>query len=394
VAWAAGAGGKVLRSTNHGSTWGSVGGGAIGAADIYNIDAIDANTALVTTSPAATFIYRTTNAGTNWSQVYTDAGAGAFIDAIHMFNATNGIAYGDPVGGKWVILYTSNGGATWVRDTVNAPAQVGGEAGTQNGLCAVGSNNIWFNSGVGGRIYRTTNGGASWTTGTAPFAATSNVWFNDTQYGIASGSTANQIARSTNGGATWTNVPIAGTGFLIAVGGSGTTDFWYARGTTIYRSTDRGATFNSSYVGTGSYVGLSFVTYGPSATSGWAVTSTGGIAGFYGTITGVENDEQGQIPTSFALMQNYPNPFNPSTTIRFSLPTQSSITLKIYNVLGQEIATIVDEMKQAGNYSFQWNGHTDLGIQVASGVYFCRLEAKPLDGSNPFASMKKMLFVK
>ena len=142
VVWAAGAGGTVLKSVDHALTWTSVGGGAIGTADIYNIDAVDSSTAFVTTSPSATYIYRTTNGGSLWTRVYADSLVGAFIDVIHMFDATRGIAYGDPVGGTWVFLKTTNGGAAWTR--IPGPVQVGGETGTQNGLCATDSLHIWF----------------------------------------------------------------------------------------------------------------------------------------------------------------------------------------------------------------------------------------------------------
>jgi hypothetical protein len=389
VAWAAGAGGTVLRTINGGNTWTQVGNGNIGTADIYNVDAISATTAFVTTSPAATYIFRTTNGGTSWDTVFTQTGG--FVDAIKMVDGTTGYAVGDPVGATWTVLKTTNGGATWARITTE-PAVVGGETGTQNGFCVVGSTHIWFNSGVGGRIYRSANGGATWSSGVAPFAATSNVWFNNTQYGIATGSTANQVARSTDGGATWTNVTVAGSGFLIACGGAGNDDFWYARGTSMYRSTNRGTSFASEYTGTGTYVGLSFVGYG-SGVSGWAVTSAGGIAGFYGGLTAVEESED-QVPATFALLQNYPNPFNPTTNIRYTLPQAAHVSVKIYNLLGQEVAQLKDEIQTPGAYDVVWNGRNIMGQSAASGVYFYRLEAAPIDGSSPFSNFKKMLLLK
>ena len=180
---------------------------------------------------------------------------------------------------------------------------------------------------------------------------------------------------------------------MIACGGAGNNDFWYARGTTVYRSTDRGATFASAYVGTGSYVGLSFVSYAPN-TSGWAVTSTGGIAGFSGTVTGVGEPQVNAIPETFELSQNYPNPFNPTTTIRFSVPKESFVSLKVYNILGQEVVTIAEEFKNVGTFNAVWNGRNNAGNQVASGMYLYRIEAKPADGSQPFTALKKMIMLK
>jgi hypothetical protein len=89
------------------------------------------------------------------------------------------------------------------------------------------------------------------------------------------------------------------------------------------------------------------------------------------------------VPERFALEQNYPNPFNPTTMITFALPTQAHATLKIFDLLGREIAVLVDGAKQPGEYSVQWTGE---GLQ--SGVYFYRLSA----GS--FVDTKKLLLIK
>jgi len=89
------------------------------------------------------------------------------------------------------------------------------------------------------------------------------------------------------------------------------------------------------------------------------------------------------IPHKFALEQNYPNPFNPLTVVRFQLPVESKVTLKIYNVLGQEVAVLVDEMQAAGYKSVEWNAEN-----VPSGVYFYRLMA------DKFIETKKLIITK
>ena len=112
-----------------------------------------------------------------------------------------------------------------------------------------------------------------------------------------------------------------------------------------------------------------------------------------GTIQSV-NDKIG-IPVTFALDQNFPNPFNPTTTIQYALPKQSRVSLKIYSVLGQEVATLVDEVQSASYYRMIWNGKDRNGAQVATGIYFYRIQADPVerDGA-PFVQVKKMLLVK
>lgn len=87
-----------------------------------------------------------------------------------------------------------------------------------------------------------------------------------------------------------------------------------------------------------------------------------------GTPTSVQDKHA--IPTSFALDQNYPNPFNPSTIISYQLPMNSYVTLKVYDVLGREVASLVNEKKEAGAYSVQWNASG-----FSSGIYLCRLDA-------------------
>jgi hypothetical protein len=100
------------------------------------------------------------------------------------------------------------------------------------------------------------------------------------------------------------------------------------------------------------------------------------------------------VPSSFALMQNFPNPFNPSTTIRYELPVPGMVTLKIYNVLGQEVCTLVNEVQNAGPHVVIWNSQNDAGRSVASGVYFYRCTAFPANRDNPFIQTMKMVHLK
>jgi len=89
------------------------------------------------------------------------------------------------------------------------------------------------------------------------------------------------------------------------------------------------------------------------------------------------------IPTEYSLEQNYPNPFNPATVISYKLPTASKVMLKIYDILGKEISTLVNEYKEAGSYDVTFNAS-----KFASGVYIYKIEA----GS--FNQSKKMILAK
>jgi hypothetical protein len=100
-------------------------------------------------------------------------------------------------------------------------------------------------------------------------------------------------------------------------------------------------------------------------------------------------------PTHFELSQNYPNPFNPSTTIRYALPTESKVTLVIYNVLGEQVITLVDAQQEASTQQVTWNGMDNHGRVVPTGIYFCRIIADPMNGNTgKFVQVRKMLFMK
>lgn len=81
------------------------------------------------------------------------------------------------------------------------------------------------------------------------------------------------------------------------------------------------------------------------------------------------------VPDKFILKQNFPNPFNPSTTIEYEIPARSHVTIKVYNLLGQEVRTLVNGVKGIGRYEVQWDGKNSFREDVASGMYLYRLEA-------------------
>ncbi|MBF8248773.1 MAG: Por secretion system C-terminal sorting domain-containing protein, partial [Bacteroidetes bacterium] len=96
----------------------------------------------------------------------------------------------------------------------------------------------------------------------------------------------------------------------------------------------------------------------------------------------------GELPTTFKLYQNYPNPFNPSTTLTYDVAERAHVELKVYNILGMEVATLVDGAHFAGTYTVRWDGKDYHGQIVSSGVYFVRFQA----GGTP--AMKKIVFLK
>ena len=102
-----------------------------------------------------------------------------------------------------------------------------------------------------------------------------------------------------------------------------------------------------------------------------------------GSPVSVEDENTLQAPVSFNLYQNYPNPFNPSTSIQYAISSKQFIALKVYDLLGREVATLVDEYKAAGSYEVKFDA-----TQFSSGIYFYKLQA----GS--FAETKKMILLR
>jgi hypothetical protein len=104
--------------------------------------------------------------------------------------------------------------------------------------------------------------------------------------------------------------------------------------------------------------------------------------------TDVAGGQEESLPSNFALSHNYPNPFNPVTTIEYSIPSRTQVTIEIFNVLGQKVQTLVDETKSAGSYRIEWNGIDDVGKPVSTGVYLYRFIADEV------VQTKKMLLLK
>ena len=99
-------------------------------------------------------------------------------------------------------------------------------------------------------------------------------------------------------------------------------------------------------------------------------------------------DERSILPSEYALFQNYPNPFNPSTQITFDVPNSEFVMLRVYNLLGQDVQTLINKSMAPGRYTVEWNGNDMLNNDVASGVYFYELRGKS------FISRKKMLLIR
>ncbi|MCK4559340.1 MAG: right-handed parallel beta-helix repeat-containing protein [Calditrichia bacterium] len=106
-------------------------------------------------------------------------------------------------------------------------------------------------------------------------------------------------------------------------------------------------------------------------------------------VTGVEQKDKAEVPLAFSLSQNYPNPFNPTTSISFVLPKMAYVTLEIYNLLGQSVRTLGEDVKEAGSHSVLWDGRDATGRDVASGLYLYCLEVE-----GQYVQIRKMVLLR
>ncbi|MBI4474230.1 MAG: hypothetical protein HY646_16280 [Acidobacteria bacterium] len=261
VAWASGNRGTFLKTVD-GVNWEA---GVVAGAeelDFRDVHAIDANTAYLLSigDGDRSRIYKTNDGGRTWSLQFKNENPKAFFDGFAFWDANNGIAFSDPVDGRFLVIRTSDGGATW-KETLRAsmPPAIPGEAGfaaSGTSIVVSGTNDVWIGSGgAAARVFRSTDRGTTWTVANTPIAAGESsagifsLYFRDAVSGYAVGGdyqkenepSAN-FAVTIDGGRTWIGGPqlpgfrsvvhfIGGQeGFIVAAGPSGT-DFMPVKGT-------------------------------------------------------------------------------------------------------------------------------------------------------------------
>jgi len=400
-AWICGASGVVIKTTNGGYNWTNVSGNGIpNTVLLINIYGVNSNLALTAGyTGTTTFVYRTTNGGANWTQVFTETNG--FINAVWMLNTTDGFMQGDPVSTRWSIWKTTNGGVNWDSTGLYLP-KAGVEAGWNSSLWMI-DYAIWFGTN-NSRIYYSSDFGASWVVQpTSPEINSYTIALNlNTQViGLTGGAT---LLKTTNAGQNWNQVTTPSTGNFtgVAIIQSFVNSWWYVRGSTsIYYSPISVNNWQIQYTapaGTFNHISLSrTVIFGPGML--YAVRSNGGITRGNLFIEGVKIISN-EIPSGFKLFQNYPNPFNPQTKIKFYLPNLkilnpgevrgALIRIKVYDLLGREIETLVDQITQPGVYEDTWDGSN-----YPSGIYYYHFSViDPKYNTVEFSETKKMVLIK
>lgn len=198
----------------------------------------------------------------------------------------------------------------------------------------------------------------------------------------------NNIFLSTNKGDTWTTIISDTQNLSLTINELNSGEIYYSRGKIIYLSQNHGASFEQFKILTEDIVGIykkpnSNKLYAATSTDIYEITPTSITV--IKTITSV--DENIDTPNKFVLYQNYPNPFNSISNIKFIIAKLSHVTLKVYDILGREVATLVDEKKPPGEYEVEFDG-AKLRFALQSGVYFYQLK------TGDYIETKKMIYLK
>jgi photosystem II stability/assembly factor-like uncharacterized protein len=397
----------IWRSTNGGISISQISTSGI-SYDLYCVWGIDANNCYVGDggAPMGTGgnakVYLTTNSGTTWNTILSTGGTRGFINGIVFSRIPPqiGVVESDPpqTNGPYWWELTTNGGISWTQ--INGPNIPNLSSAENSVVCidelfwGVGSSSV---SGNTGKWIFTSNGGVTFNNILLPLtgaqAYVSSVSFNtDKLNGVAvlTYSLPN-LARTTNGGLNWmvSNVGAGVTGRCTMrwVPGTNTIYLIGQTGNLLGRkSTDGGFSWSTmSTVNISNFTHMDLIKEGNNV-YGYAVTENGVVCKMVDPVVGINNNSS-EVPTRFKLEQNYPNPFNPTSTINYSLPNTSVVTLKIYDILGNEAMTVVNEYKHAGNYSVNVDAS-----KLASGMYFYTLSAR--GGAGDFKDSKKMVVIK
>jgi photosystem II stability/assembly factor-like uncharacterized protein len=417
-----GNGGLLLKTTNAGNTWDDY--LKIVDADLSSVYFINQNVGWAVGYDQLQYnhgiILKTTNGGIEWHKQPLDSLS--LIKSVYFISNQIGWAISTRMPlWEYVVLKTTDGGETWIDKSIsqlnyleklffvdNTHGWVVGSQGliykTTNGgdswfdLSLFSSTylysihfidtNIGWISGSAGSIFFTSDGGLNWGPQTSGvFANLTEIYFSDLNHGWAIGAAYDNyyFLRTTDGGSVWSTLPIPQNERFDAIHFIDENTGWAISMSNIYKTTDGGLSWNLQY---NNFLSVLSDIWFSDPNNGWVVgyghniilhTTNGGV-------TFIEN-ENNSTSKDFLLQQNHPNPFNPSTRIQYAISRRQFVTLKVYDLLGREVATLVNEEKPAGTFKVEFNSASSIK-NLASGIYFYRLQA------GDFVETKKMILLK
>lgn len=360
-------GGGVYLSTDNGNNWTAVNSGLTNL-NVTSL-AISGNNIF-----AGTFngVFLSTNNGINWTNVSFGITNPVIltlaVSGSTLFAGANGI-----LPGSSGLFVSTDNGANW---------SIANSGLTNNVVTSIVIKGSDVFAATAGGVFKSTNNGASWTPANSGLTNAYKLAINGDN--IFAATNGYGVFLSTNNGGSWTAVNSGLNTFALhsSFAVSGSNVFVGTMGAGIFLTSNHGTNWNAVNDG----FNTSFNVWSLYASDTYLFAGTGVVfrRPLSELITSMENNFE--IPFEFNLSQNYPNPFNPSTIISWQSPVGSHTTLKIYDVLGNEVATLVDEYKNAGSYEVEFNAGQTSG--VSSGVYFYRLQA------GEFVETRKMILTK
>ena len=328
-----------------------------------------------------TFILTTSNGGLNWNSKYLSIGE-VFVNSFYFLDTLNGFALGSPR----VFHKTTNGGLNWRPVNLDSSVASGFPPHTikfyspKYGYACGGLHDII------GVVWRTTDGGENWTTVVDNLLSEPlyDLHIFDSLHVIVMGGDpeygASQVV-TTDGGDTWEYTSLGILGFASDISFRTDTEGWAPLVTQqkLLYTSDSGVNWN--IYDTPDSTSITKICF-PDSLHGFGVGNNGNIIKYVYQEPSDVQPEPGKN-SSFYLAQNYPNPFNPSTTIKYSIPDDGFVKLAVYNMLGQEVATLVNTTQKEGIYEVNLNA-----TGLANGVYFYRIE------TSNFIESKKLVLMK
>jgi len=388
--WATGEAGTIIRTTDGGNNWEIQNSTVL--TFITDIFFLDKNFGWATTIedvfPFNSVILKTTNGGEVWQSQYFP-GSSEYIRTIFFLDTLNGF-----VGGSY-ISYTTDGGDNWLESEVDSNFV------SEYPIYNFDFYNNQFGYACGGRIdragviWRTTNYGLNWTAQGVSADEVFDLFIFDslnalTLSGDPEGLFLMANIKTNDAGITWSNDSLSFFGLSFAIDFRTYNEGWSASGYKFLVTTNRGESWSEFETPDGSVIyDLQFT----DARNGYAVGDSGVILKFDPTLADLESEPE--IPNEFVLYQNYPNPFNPDTRIRFKISEFGMVTLKFYDVVGNEVATLINEDLPAGDYEVEFNAASG-SKNLSSGIYFYQLQVlgPEINSEQGIIQTKKMVYLK
>ena len=373
--WASGEQGTIIKTSDGGKNW-QIQNSTV-TSFITGLYFVDENygwaVTVKETFPFNTLILKTTNGGEEWiAENFQDSSA--LMRTIFFFDSLHGF-----IGGSYM-AETNDGGHNWTKAAVDSsflsayPVYKFKFYNEQFGFACGGTIDI------AGVIWRTTDYGKNWAaTGVSADQVYDLFIFDSlnaiTLSGDPEGFFGIAKIKTIDGGLNWVNEILPMFGLSFAIGFRNSNEGWSASGFKLLSSYDSGETWNEKDLPDSVIIyNLQFI----DSLTGFAVGADGVILKY------IPPYDVEPPPARFILYQNYPNPFNSSTIISWRQPADEFVTIKIYNFLGEELQTVVNEYLTANSYSIEFTASTEL----PTGVYFYRFQA----GAS--SEVKKMIYLK